>query len=79
MNFIKKYILLILPILLIVFDVGYILNLVKSFSYLNHIRDNVELVQKEIWINYNITIWLIIVNSIYISILTIKSYRKLKK
>ncbi len=79
MNAVRKYIFNILTALLLILNFWYVFDLVKGFEYLNEIRNNADLLHKYICININITVWLIVINSIYVLILTLKKFFRFKK
>ncbi|KIA90051.1 hypothetical protein OA86_05495 [Kaistella jeonii] len=77
MQKLKKYFIPILSGLILIFNFWYIFELFRGFSYIKEIRANVDLLEKYIWINLNISIFLIICNSFFIAFLSLMSCTKI--
>ncbi|MFC6268356.1 hypothetical protein [Frigoriflavimonas asaccharolytica] len=70
-----KFILPVLSLILIVVDLWWSFQIVGSLNYIRNL-DEIDLIQKEVWINFNIIIWLLIINSIFLLILFLRYFRK---
>ena len=74
----SKYIFSFFTVLILILDIWFSFELDGNLNYINGLK-NVDLIQKTVWINYNIAIWILVINSIYILVLTIKNFFSLKK
>jgi hypothetical protein len=74
----SKYLFLFFTVLILILDIWFSFELHGNLNYINGLK-NVDLIQKTIWINYNIAVWILVINSIYILVLTIKNFVSLKK
>ena len=59
-------------------NIWFSIELYGNLNYINDLK-SVDLIQKTVWINYNILFWILVLNSIYILILTINRYFISKK
>jgi|UPI00064637AC hypothetical protein len=79
MKAISKYIFSFFTVLILILNIWFSFELNGNLNYINGLK-NVDLIQKTVWINYNIAIWVLVINSIYILVLTInKNFVSLKK
>ncbi|MCS3868099.1 hypothetical protein J3D55_001015 [Chryseobacterium ginsenosidimutans] len=74
----SKYLFSFFTVLILILDIWFSFELHGNLNYINGLK-NVDLIQKTIWINYNIAVWILVINSIYILVLTIKNFVSLKK
>lgn len=75
----KKLLIPFLTIFILTVNFWYVLDLVRGLSYIRDIRANAGLLEKYIYINFNLTIWIIICNSFYILLLSLKGFRLIPK
>ena len=75
----SKYIFSLFTVLILILDIWFLFELDGNLNYINGL-ENVDLIKKTVWINYNILIWILVINSIYILVLTIdRNFVSLKK
>lgn len=72
MKNIKYYIFPILTLVLLLINIWWIINL-KNDDYIKELT-NIDLIQKQIWIDTNITISVLTINAIFIVILALKHF-----
>lgn len=72
MKNIKNYIFPGITIIIVVLNIWLIINLIDNY-YIKNLK-NIDLIQKQIWIENNITIWILIINTIFIVILALKYF-----
>lgn len=78
MKAISKYIFSFFTVLILILNIWFSFGLEDNLNYINGLK-NVDFIQKTVWINYNIAIWILVINSIYILVLTIKNFVSLKR
>ncbi|KPH11247.1 hypothetical protein [Chryseobacterium sp. ERMR1:04] len=75
----SKYIFSFFTVLILILDIWFSFGLEGNLNYINGLK-NVDLIQKTVWINYNVAIWILAINAVYILVLTInKNFVPLKK
>lgn len=75
----SKYIFSFFTVLILILDIWFSFELDGNLNYINGLK-NVDLIQKTVWINYNVAIWILAINAVYILVLTInKNFVPLKK
>lgn len=72
MTAVKKYYLPSLTFAIVILNIWWIINLTDN-NYIKNLK-NVDLIQKHIWIENNITFWILVFNTIFIVILGLKYF-----
>lgn len=69
-----RYIFIILSAIIVLVNIWFLINLSDSYQY-DFTTKNIDLILKNVWINFGITKGLLILNSIYILLLTVRTVK----
>lgn len=72
---VRNYIFLSLTVIIVILNIWWIINLILDWDVKNlENLKNIGLIQKQIWIENNITFWVLTINTIFIVILAFKCF-----